>query len=55
MWGYAELWTPDTRCNSIPNKIYFRRLKLQPNASKKEVSCFHINNTLAKRETQHKV
>lgn len=61
-FGYADDWVLATRCNSIKlseeiltadlEKMgkYFRKWRLQPNASKTEVSCFHLNNKLAREE-----
>lgn len=61
-FGYADDWLLTTRCSSIEQSEetlttdlevvgkYFRKWRLQPNATKTEVTCFHLNNKLARRE-----
>lgn len=60
--GYADDWVLTTQCRSFEESEevltadleklsgYFRKWCLQPNASKTEVTCFHLNNKNAKRE-----
>ncbi|XP_039291190.1 uncharacterized protein LOC111047100 [Nilaparvata lugens] len=61
-FGYADDWVLATGSKSFEEaeevltqdleKLgrYFRQWRLKPNASKTEVSCFHLNNKLAKKE-----
>lgn len=60
-FGYADDWVLATRCKSFEETEeiltadlhivgkYFRKWRLQPNATKTEVSSFHLNNKLAGR------
>lgn len=61
-FGYADDWAIATSSKSMEEtektltddlnilKDYFRKWRLQPNANKTEVTCFHLNNRLARRE-----
>lgn len=61
-YGYADDWALTTSCKTFEEtevilsadlkKLgkYFRKWRLQPNASKTEITCFHLNNKSANRE-----
>jgi len=61
-FGYADDWVLATRCSAVGQSEetlttdleavgkYFRKWRIQPNATKTEVTCFHLNNKLARRE-----
>lgn len=63
-FGYADDWALVTRSENIHEteniltadlkklESYFRNWRLKPNATKTEVSCFHLNNQLANKN-QH--
>lgn len=61
-FGYADDWALTTQTKSmeeaeenLTNDLdvmggFFRKWRLQPNASKTEVTCFHLNNKMADRK-----
>lgn len=61
-FGYADDWALTTQTKTMEEAeeiltedleamgSYFRKWRLQPNASKTEVTCFHLNNKMAERK-----